>query len=135
MRIGPMLRVRTVGGLALEVDGVERPVPPGRPGRLVLAWLALNPGLHARSRVAGALWPDVREDSARQSLRNALTAARRALGVDGARHLVATRDRVGLDGVEVDVRTAAALAGEGRHAEAAAALDGDLLPGLDADWV
>src|SRR4029079_13472331 len=45
----PMLRVRTVGGLALEVDGVERPVPPGRPGRLVLAWLAPKPRLHARS--------------------------------------------------------------------------------------
>ena len=56
-----MLRVRTVGGLALEVDGVERAVPPGRPGRLALAWLALHPGLHTRSRVAGALWPDVRE--------------------------------------------------------------------------
>ena len=88
--------------------------------------------------MAGALWPDVREDSARASLRNALTAARRALGDDGARHLVATRDRVGLgppDEVEVDVRRAAALAAAGRHAEAAALLDGDLLPGLDADWV
>ena len=133
-----MLRVRTVGGLALEVDGVERAVPPGRPGRLALAWLALHPGLHARSRVAGALWPDVREDSARASLRNALTAARRALGDDGARHLVATRDRVGLgppDEVEVNVRRAAALAAAGRQAEAAALLDGDLLPGLDAEWV
>lgn len=133
-----MLSVRVVGGLALEVDGAERAVPPGRPARLALAWLALHPGLHARSRVAGALWPDVREDSARASLRNALTAARRALGDDGARHLVATRDRVGLgpaEEVEVDVRRAAALAASGRYPEAAALLDGDLLPGLDADWV
>jgi DNA-binding SARP family transcriptional activator len=132
-----MLRVRLLGGLAIEVDDLPLPPPGGRPARALLAWLALNPGLHARSRVAGHLWPDVREDSARASLRNALMAVRRALGEDGSRYLVAQRDRVGLaaEGVWVDVLEARALEREGRLEEAAALARGELLPGLDADWV
>jgi DNA-binding SARP family transcriptional activator len=42
--------------------------------RALLAWLALHPGMHPRSRVAGRLWPDVLGESARNSLRTALAA-------------------------------------------------------------
>src|SRR3954462_7808280 len=92
--------VRLFGELALEEAGTRITAPARRPGRLLLAWLALHPGVHARGDVAAALWRDVRPDSARGSLRSALLAVRRCVG---ERHLVATRSTLGLQDVSVDV--------------------------------
>ena len=102
-----MVRVRVLGTLALEVNGKAVPAPAGRPAQALLGWLALHPGIHARSEVAGRLWPDVLDTSARASLRNALSGIRRAIGPGADRVLVATRERVGLAGdaaVWVDAR-------------------------------
>src|SRR5262245_48982915 len=124
-----MLRIRVLGELTLELDGEPLPVPSGRRLPALLGWLALHPGLHARGTVAGRLWPDVLDESARTSLRTALAGLRRALG-DG--HLVATRDRVGLaPGVWTDVAAFDALLGEARLDEALALVRGDVLAGLD----
>jgi DNA-binding SARP family transcriptional activator len=60
-----MLRVRLLGGLALERDGEPIAPPPSRRSRLLAGWLALHPGLHAREALAGRLRPDVLDDSAR----------------------------------------------------------------------
>ena len=62
-----MVRIRLVGEIAVEVDGVGCALPAGRPGSL-LGWLALNPGLHPRAAVAPRFWPDVLDESARASL-------------------------------------------------------------------
>ena len=86
-----MLRVRLLGGLALERDGDPIALPPSRRSRLLAGWLALHPGLHAREALAGRLRPDVLDDSARQSLRQAAWGLRAAVGDD----LVATRDAIG----------------------------------------
>ena len=48
--------------------------------RGLLAWLAVHPGTHARSVLAARLRPDVRDDSARKSLRQAAWSLRTALG-------------------------------------------------------
>ena len=132
-----MLRVRLLGAFALESDGVALPMPDRRQACSLLGWLALHQGLHPRSEVAGRFWPDVLDSSARKSLRTELVAVRRALGpaVDGA--LVATRDLVGLDGeaVSVDAREFERLVREGRLDAAAELGGGELLPGLDAEWV
>src|SRR3954447_25024590 len=90
-----MVRVRLLGELTVEVDGRRRELPPGRPAEL-FAWLALNPGLHPRSAVAGRFWPDVLDASARASLRSAVWSIRRVLGGTAEGALVTTRDRVGL---------------------------------------
>src|SRR4051812_23894703 len=128
-----MLRMRLFGGLTLESDGTTLPIPDRRRACSLLGWLALNPGMHPRSEVAGRFWPDVLDVSARKSLRTELVAVRRSVG-DGA--LVATRDMVGLAGdVVVDAREFERLVREDRLEEAAALGDGELLPGLDADWV
>src|SRR5262245_4550288 len=128
-----MLRVLVLGELELERDGEALPTPRGRRLRGLLGWLALHPGLHARGEVAGSLWPDVLDESARTSLRTALAELRRALG-DG--HLVATRDQVGLAGdVWVDARAFDAFVREGRHEDALALVRGPLLDGLADDWV
>src|ERR1700719_4628746 len=83
--------------MAVECEGTELQVPPsGRPWSL-LAYLALNPGRHARGELAARFWPDVLDSSARASLRSAIWALRRAMGPDGGGWLLAQRDSVALD--------------------------------------
>jgi DNA-binding SARP family transcriptional activator len=129
------LRVRTLGALELDLDGVQLPLPAGRPARALLAWLALHPGSHTRSTVAGALWPDVLETSARASLRTALSAIRRALG-PAAPELHADRETVGLSGdVAVDLEEFDSLLDSGRPEAALELARGELLPDIDDEWV
>ncbi|MGD9572862.1 MAG: AAA family ATPase [Thermoleophilia bacterium] len=135
-----MLVIRVLGGVAADVDG--RPVDLGAAARAraLLAWLALHPGTHARSDVAGRLRPDAGEESARKSLRQAVWALRGALGPEAEAALVAGRDRVGLSDdpavVRVDVRGAWALRDAG-DVEGALALcgEGELVAGIDEEWV
>src|SRR5437868_9715240 len=129
-----MLRVRLLGEMAVEVDGAPVPAPEGARARALLAWLALNPGMHARTQLASRFWPDVLDSSARASLRSAIWSLRRALGEAGETHLVATRDRVGLEDVQVDVLVFREILRCGDLREAVATGDGELLPGLDDDW-
>lgn len=133
-----MLCVRVLGALEIESGGEQLALPTRRPARALLGWLALNPGVHARSTVAGRLWPNVLEDSARASLRTALSALRGAIGPEAARALVSSRDQLGLAEaaeVWVDVREFERLAAEGRAQEALELCRGELLEGLDDDWV
>jgi len=129
------LCVRTLGALELELDGVQLPLPSGRPARCLLAWLAVHPGSHTRAVVASALWPDVLETSARASLRTSLSAVRRALG-PAAATLRADRERVELSGdVAVDLREFDRILDSGAPEAALELARGDLLPELDDDWV
>ena len=132
-----MLCVRLFGGLALESDGVALPMPERRQACSLLGWLALHPGMHPRSEVAARFWPEVLDSSARKSLRTELVAVRHALGSAGEGALVATRDMVGLvgDGVCVDAREFERLVRDARLQEAVELGDGELLAGLDDEWV
>ena len=133
-----MLRIRLIGEMALEVDGTEAPPPASRRARSLLAWLALNPGPHARGEVASCFWPDMLDSSARTNLRSALAALRSELQPEGARHLSASRDAIGLpsDGETwVDAVEFAQMIERGELEQAVALGDGELLPGLDDDWV
>ena len=132
-----MLSVRLFGAFALESEGIALPMPERRRARSLLGWLALYPGMHPRSEVAGRFWPDVLDSSARKSLRTELVAVRHALGSAGEGALVATRDTVGLvgDNVFVDAREFERLVREGRLEEAVDLCHGELLPGLDGEWV
>ncbi|MFL5831839.1 MAG: ATP-binding protein [Solirubrobacteraceae bacterium] len=130
-----MLEVRLAGGLQLRVDDAELSPPASKRARAVLAYLALNPGPHSRARLAARFWPDVLDQSARASLRVALTEVRQALGA-AAPYLVATRDTVALDGPELDVDTRAFQ--EALDASdpltALQACSAAILDGLDEDW-
>ena len=132
-----MLSVRLFGAFALESEGIALPMPERRRARSLLAWLALYPGMHPRSEVAGRFWPDVLDSSARKSLRTELVAVRHALGSAGEGALVATREAVGLvgDNVFVDAREFERLVRDGRLEEAVDLCHGELLPGLDGEWV
>jgi DNA-binding SARP family transcriptional activator len=133
-----MLRICVLGELSVESAG--RPIEPSGSwrARSLLAWLALNPGAHPRGDVASRFWPEVLDSSARASLRNALWALRRALGDDADGALIATRDRVGLAGppnVWVDANAFREHVAAGELDEALALSRGDVLAGLDEEWV
>jgi DNA-binding SARP family transcriptional activator len=131
-----MLRIRAVGEFQIEVDGRDRTPPAFDRAAALLAWLALNPGLHPRSAVAAKFWPEVLDESARASLRSALWSLRRQLGAEANGSLVATRERVGLeDDVWVDVRELERLQAEGKLTDALGLADGELLPGFEDEWV
>src|SRR3954468_11634818 len=125
-----------LGELAVELDGEPLGPPARRHGQLVLAYLALHPGVHARGELARLLWPDVLESSARSSLRSALSSVRRALGAYADRCLLDPRGRIGLaDDVTVDVRELRALLATGELEAAVARRGGVVLQGLESDWL
>ena len=131
-----MLRIALLGGLRLEAGGTEVALPESRRARTLLAWLALHPGHHGRSTLAGVLRPDVEEDDARRSLRQATWLLGKALGdaADGA--LVATRGEVGLNpaAVAVDVAELRAQASAGDLDAARTLRARPLLPEHDEEW-
>lgn len=125
-----MLDLRVIGELRLS--GATAELPASRRARGLLGWLAIHPGAHHRSRLAGLFWPDVLEASARASLRSAMWALRPALGSC----LIASRDAVSLGGeIRVDLRDFRRLIADGQLAAALGLTDGDLLQEMDDDWV
>jgi DNA-binding SARP family transcriptional activator len=130
-----MLEIRLAGGLELRADGAELAVSASKRARALLAYLALNPGPQPRSRLAARFWPDVLDESARASLRVALTELRQALG-PAAAYVVATRDTVALDGPDltVDVREFQRALDEGDKARALEACGAAILDGFDEEW-
>ncbi len=133
-----MLRVKLLGELALEVDGEQIELPASRRARSLLGLLALERRTHPRGQLAARFWPDVLDESARTSLRSALSALRRALGADADRYLLATREAVALAGpdeVWTDVGEFERLLAAGQLQDALELADGELLADLDDDWV
>jgi len=132
-----MLVIRLIGGLEIERDGTRLELPGSRRARALLAWLALHPGRHSRSRLAALFWPDALDASARASLRSAVWALRSRLGSAGAGYVSADRECVALagDGLVVDEREFGRLLAHGRETEAVDLCRGQLLAGFDDDWV
>jgi DNA-binding SARP family transcriptional activator/pimeloyl-ACP methyl ester carboxylesterase len=123
-----MVRVCVLGGLRVEGDDGDVALPPSHKARLLLGMLAVERRVHGRSELAGRLWPDVREDSARASLRNALAQLRGALGEYADRVLVAD----GAGGLAL----AGGVATDLEMDDPAPDLDPQrLLAGFDDDWV
>ena len=77
-----MIRLRLLGTPIVERDG--NPLPPFKSRKVLalLAYLALNPGAHPRSRLAGLLWSDSSEKKALDNLRFALWNLTETLGVN-----------------------------------------------------
>ncbi len=100
--------------------------------QLLLAYLALQPGeAQPRERLANLLWSDRGDEQARSSLRQALTALRKALSDNP---LVADRESIVLrpEAVEVDAVTFETLVASGTRENLERAADlyrGELLEG------
>lgn len=134
----PVVRLELLGGFQLsDVDGAPVAVP-SRKARAVLACVALSRGRpQTRDRLAALCWPDSNTEQARTSLRQALAALRRALGVAQA-VIQCEADTVTLGQVAVDVAEfeLAIDAGSGADVEATeravALYRGDLLEDVHA---
>src|SRR3712207_6720881 len=132
-----MVEIRVLGGLSVTVAGAPVELPADARAQELLGWLVVSPGLHARSALAGRLRPDVGEESARKTLRDAVYELRRALGPDGRGAIVATRDQVGLEPalVRADLWEFRRHVAAGELEPAVEEGTGELLAGMDADWV
>ena len=75
-----MLHIRLLGQIEIRQNGTLIDLPT-QPARLLLAYLALNAGVsRPRDKLAGVLWPDSDETSARRNLRSTLWRLRKAIG-------------------------------------------------------
>ena len=133
-----MVRLHLLGDLRVELDGaVTDLASASRKARLLLAILALERRVHGRSELAGRLWPDVLEDSARVSLRTALSQLRAALGPTAGAMLRSERD----GGVSLAPRsapmsmTSRSCWRRATRRRRLSAVRPSCCPGLDDDWV
>src|SRR5207302_911149 len=129
-----MIELRVLGRLSLTgADGRDVRALLGQPRRLaLLAYLAAAtpPGFHRRDSLLTLFWPELDQDHARASLRQALHVVRDALGPDA----VASRgdEEIGLDFAQVwcDVAALERALGGGRLEEALDLHRGALLEGF-----
>ncbi len=75
---------------------------PLRKAQALLLYLAVEGGMHSRSKLAALLWPDSEPQVARKALRNALALLRNLLSAPAASpaqpsHLLSERELLGLD--------------------------------------
>ena len=131
-----VLHLQLIGALALKIDGTTVSLPSSGRARALLVWLALHPGMQPRSTIAAQFWPEVLDSSARSSLRTTLRTLRQELGSGAAKHVVGSRDEVGLAELRTDLLEFDELLAAGREAEAAElGLRGDLAPGIEDEWI
>lgn len=125
-----MARLNLLGGVVVEADGGARAIGSRRHPIALLALLATWPG-HAlgRSRLAGLLWPDTPEKTARNRLTSCIWDVRSSLGEDV---LVSAGDDVRFDpaAMPCDVCLFEDALAAGRHAEAAGLYRGPFLDGF-----
>jgi predicted ATPase/DNA-binding SARP family transcriptional activator len=133
-----MLNIVLFGEFEIRQDG--KPVElSSRPAQTLLAYLLLNrETAHRRERLAGILWPDVMESSARQSLRNALWHLRRAIG---EAYLLADKTSLAFNTAAPYTLDVAVLEREpipedlDDLIQVLSLYKGDLLPGFYEDWI
>src|SRR5687768_17819083 len=74
-----MLEIRLLGKFEVKSDGKLVAIT-SRPAQSLFAFLILHAGIsHRREKLAGMLWPDSLEETARDNLRHALWRVRKAL--------------------------------------------------------
>jgi DNA-binding SARP family transcriptional activator len=82
-----MLEVKLLGQFEVMRDG-KRITIPTRNAQALFAFLILHPAKpQRRERLAGLLWPDSSEDSARSNLRHELWRLRKALETEQKGHM------------------------------------------------
>lgn len=133
------LSLTLLGGFQARVDPGPALGLPTRKAQALLAYLAVPLGqAHPRDKLATLLWGGMRDEQARNSLRQALFGLRRALAACDPSPLRAEADTIALDpaAVEVDVATFERQRAEATPdalERAAGLYRGDLLEGLVVD--
>jgi predicted ATPase/DNA-binding SARP family transcriptional activator len=137
-----MLEVRLLGKFDVKWDG-EPVTIASRPAQSLFAYLILNAGTsHRREKLAGMLWPDSLEDTARENLRHALWRVRKALSSGSSSEYLLADDRsitfnssaeYRLDTAELEKLTDFASVDE--LLNVLSEYQGELLPGFYDEWV
>src|SRR5215813_11037195 len=137
-----MLEVRLLG--SFEVKYKKKPIDiSSRPAQSLFAYLILNAGtLYRREKLAGLLWPDSLEKTARDNLRHALWRLRKALPSDPKAEYLLTDDlsiafnassEYWLDAAELEKLSENTSADE--LITVLSNYQGELLPGFYDEWV
>src|SRR6266498_2910818 len=137
-----MLEVRLLGRFEVSHDG--KPIPiTSRPAQSLFAYLILNAGtLHRREKLAGLLWPDSLEETARDNLRHTLWKIRKALPpkptteyllADDLSIAFNTASDHWFDAAELEKLSESASADE--LMAVLSEYQGELLPGFYEEWV
>jgi predicted ATPase/DNA-binding SARP family transcriptional activator len=137
-----MLEIRLLGTFDLRQAG-EPVVLSSRPAQSLFAYLILNAGTaHRREKLAGQLWPDSLEETARDNLRHALWRLRKALEPNSPPKFLRTDDlSISFDASAdywLDVAALEELAENASADELISVLSeyqGELLPGFYEEWV
>ena len=96
VRAVTLLELSFLGSPEVRLNGRTVALPL-RKALALLAFLACEPGLHAREKLASLLWPEHDESAGRTALRKALGFLNEALESDAASpFLTASRDALGL---------------------------------------
>src|SRR6202140_5369862 len=94
-----LLRLTVLGPPEVVHDGTRLTFAL-RKAQALLLYLAVEQGMHPRSKLAAFLWPDSAPHDARTALRNALALLRTLLADTSASphsHLLSPRDQLGMD--------------------------------------
>ncbi len=95
--------LRVLGGPVLVIEGRERPLPPGRPGRLLATLLVARGRVVTDDRLVDDVWGEDLPADARAALHTTVGRARRALGPAASRlERVSAGYRFDLDGAWFD---------------------------------
>ena len=137
-----MLEVRLLGKFDVRYDGKSIAIT-SRPAQSLFAYLILNASAaHRREKLAGIIWPDSLEETARDNLRHALWRIRKALdSASATRFLHAdnlsikfeTSLEYWLDAAELEKLSEQASADE--LMAVLSEYQGELLPGFYEEWV
>jgi DNA-binding SARP family transcriptional activator len=129
-----LLEVRLLGNYDVRLNGAPVEIN-SRPARLLLAYLVLMAGTpQPRDKVAGILWPDSDETSARGNLRQALWRLRKSIGpgclsVDNTTVAFEDSPECWLDTASLEDPA------DGDLVATLSAYKGELLPGYYENWV
>ncbi len=132
-----LLTIRLFGGFEARLSAGPPLILPTKKAQALLAHLALRPGEpHPRDKVAALLWGDKGEEQARHSLRQAISAIRKALSPTSPSCLVLEGNDIALapSAVEVDAVLFEKYVGDGSPSaleKAVALYKGHFLEGLD----
>jgi predicted ATPase len=137
-----MLEVRLLGNFDVRRDGKPFAIT-SRPAQSLFAYLVLNAGTaHRREKLAGMLWPDSLEETARDNLRHSLWRVRKALAQQPTNEYLLTDDMSISFNASADYWLDAAeleRVSESTSADALmpvlSAYQGELLPGFYDEWV
>src|SRR5215469_7639687 len=93
-----LLRLAVLGQPEVFHDGIRLTFAL-RKAQALLFYLAVEGGLHPRSKLAALLWPDSESHDARTALRNALTLLRNLLAdtAPAHNHMLSEHELLGLD--------------------------------------